>query len=94
MRCIESLFVDLEMVVVQTKGGLGNQLFQYAVGRSVAVASNMELVIDPYWHSQLGFKETARSFELDRYGTKFRLASKAELAMWMPFRSRFAPLIV
>ena len=34
------------MIVVQLYGGLGNQLFQYAVGRHVALKSGQELRID------------------------------------------------
>lgn len=34
------------MVIVQLKGGLGNQLFQYAIGRSLAHRNGVDLKID------------------------------------------------
>jgi hypothetical protein len=34
-------------VIVRIKGGLGNQLFQYAAARRLAIANQAELVIDP-----------------------------------------------
>jgi hypothetical protein len=34
------------MIIVKLKGGLGNQLFQYAVGRSLAVKNNCDLKFD------------------------------------------------
>jgi len=33
-------------IYVQLSGGLGNQLFQYAVGRSISLDKNIKLVID------------------------------------------------
>ena len=34
-------------VYVRLLGGLGNQLFQYAMGRALADARQVELVLDP-----------------------------------------------
>lgn len=34
------------MIIVQLTGGLGNQLFQYAIGRTLAVMNNTQLKID------------------------------------------------
>jgi hypothetical protein len=52
-------------IYVQLRGGLGNQLFQYAAARSIAIAQGAELVVD---------KRTG--FALDRvYKRKFALRS-------------------
>lgn len=52
------------MIVVNTCGGLGNQLFQYAVGRRLAVAHGVELVLDTSWYRSVRRGVTARQFEL------------------------------
>ena len=33
-------------VIVRLEGGLGNQLFQYAAGRSLALATGRDLLLD------------------------------------------------
>jgi hypothetical protein len=53
----------MNYVYVQLRGGLGNQLFQYAAARSIAIAQNADLVLD-----------TRTGFALDRvYKRKFAL---------------------
>ena len=34
------------MIIVRLKGGLGNQMFQYAFGRRIALDNNLELKFD------------------------------------------------
>ena len=34
------------MIIVKLKGGLGNQMFQYALGRRIALENNLNLYID------------------------------------------------
>ena len=50
------------MVIVGLKGGLGNQLFQYAAAKNIALENQTELLIDEI----TGFKEDPynRSFAL------------------------------
>ena len=36
----------MKKIIVRLKGGLGNQMFQYAAGRSLALKNGMELVLD------------------------------------------------
>ena len=54
------------MVVVHLKGGLGNQMFQYALGRSLAIKYQTKLILDySFFKNQVareGF--TPREFEL------------------------------
>ena len=52
------------MVVVYLQGGLGNQLFQYAAGRRLAVRHGCDLVINPYWFGNPKERETRRDLEL------------------------------
>jgi hypothetical protein len=40
------------MVIVRLMGGLGNQMFQYAVGRRMALAQNVSLKLDVAWFAR------------------------------------------
>ncbi len=52
-------------VLLYLSGGLGNQMFQYAFGRSIAISQNIELALDKY-----------TGFLIDRtYKRKFELGS-------------------
>jgi hypothetical protein len=50
---------------VYLSGGLGNQMFQYATARALALNSNADLLIDS-WSGFVRDKEYKRSFELGR----------------------------
>ena len=36
----------MSLIVVRLFGGLGNQLFQYAFGRKIAIANHSDLILD------------------------------------------------
>ena len=61
------------------KGGLGNQLFQYAAGLSLSTRFHGELVLD----TVSGFTDDrfGRRFELGRLGARWRDASPAEMVV-------------
>jgi len=64
-------------LIVKLKGGLGNQMFQYATARAMAERSKMELVIDTY----SGFvrdKTYRRSFSLGSFNLSARRAKILE----------------
>lgn len=55
------------MIRIKLSGGLGNQMFQYACGRVLAIKHQTELILDT---SQLNIKEsdsTIRQFELENF---------------------------
>src|SRR5688572_7528026 len=65
-------------IIVRMKGGLGNQLFQYAAGRRLAIHNDAELVID----DRTGFERDhtyRRKYMLDRFQIAGRLASHRDL---------------
>ncbi len=68
------------MVVVQLQGGLGNQLFQYAAGRSLALRTRAELRLDL---GQLG-KGAYRPYRLGVFELQARPAGKSDV----PFEFR------
>lgn len=66
------------MIVVRLWGGLGNQFFQYAIGRSLSLANQSELVFDLSWYYQFSKSKTPRLYELSRYLIAGRVAGATE----------------
>lgn len=66
------------MIVMRLCGGLGNQLFQYAVGRRLALANDSVLVLDLDWYHRSPGTSTPRRFELFRYPIVARVAGPVE----------------
>ena len=66
-------------------GGLGNQLFQYAVGRQAAVDHTTDLLIDTRWFKT----QSLRRYSLDDYPINIRTANIFELE---PFAQTFPGL--
>ncbi len=67
------------MIIVRLDGGLGNQLFQYATGRALAMRHGTELVLDTTALGSHGRGRTARQLELQRFRCLARAATTAEL---------------
>ncbi|MEI6760577.1 MAG: alpha-1,2-fucosyltransferase [Betaproteobacteria bacterium] len=66
------------MICVRLNGGLGNQLFQYAAGRALALRHGCELLLDAS-RLQAGDRHvTPRTFELDHFRHRERVATAAE----------------
>lgn len=63
------------MIIVKITGGLGNQLFQYAIGRALTLRLGCELVLDTSFYMQ----QTLRKYELNKFNIQARLATKAEI---------------
>lgn len=69
--------VQILILVVRLKGGLGNQLFSYAAARRVAMENNAELVLD----TVSGFKRDflyKRQFDLESFNITARHAFPQE----------------
>ncbi len=66
------------MIVVKIKGGLGNQMFQYAAGRSLAKRLGTKLLLDirTYTHSY------NRQFGLNNFQIDASIATQDELTRW------------
>ncbi|MBF0430908.1 MAG: alpha-1,2-fucosyltransferase [Fibrobacteria bacterium] len=66
------------MIVVQLVGGLGNQLFQYAMGRKLSLLNNIPLKLD----TVTGFSQDdvyKRCYRLDKFAIKAEVASPSEI---------------
>ncbi len=64
------------MIIARIRGGLGNQLFQYAAARALAWEKNEQLKLDLYTY---GTKSQSRSFGLDRFLIDGETASREEI---------------
>jgi hypothetical protein len=66
------------MVLVQLNGGLGNQLFQYALGRRIALERNTALRFETS-----AFRFQRREYKLDHYYVKGSLADDKEVQRFL-----------
>lgn len=73
-------------VVVKINGGLGNQLFQYAAGRSLADRSDAELFLDLSFFDLPPGVHTARPFALDVFKPRYERAGPDRLANYFRIR--------
>jgi len=62
------------MIIIRLKGGLGNQMFQYAFGRLLAVKNNAEVKFEFSGDK----KDTRREYKLDKFNTSVQFAGPDE----------------
>lgn len=74
------------MITTRILGGLGNQFFQYAIGRRLALAEGSTLRLDVS-----SFKTYFRSYLLNRFTIQAELLSETEAASCQRFRQRSSP---
>ena len=58
------MYFSRKNVIVRLQGGLGNQLFQYATGKSLALRLGVNLVLDLNWY--IDNSDSNRRFILDK----------------------------
>lgn len=67
------------MIAVTLIGGLGNQMFQYALGRKLAIENNTQLLLDLSFLKTKASGYTQRNFELDVFNIHADILSDNEL---------------
>src|SRR5438128_2342097 len=67
------------MIIVKLMGGLGNQMFQYAAGRSLSIMNNTEVKLDLSFYKEADASTTSRFYELDVFNHQAKVASGAEV---------------
>lgn len=65
-------------IITRLLGGLGNQLFQYAVGRALSVRHGAELLLDDSLLKRHRYNTTHREYALDAYQLRGRKLSPRE----------------
>lgn len=55
------------MIIVDLKGGIGNQLFQYAAAKVFSIESNRKLLLDVGWFSS----QNKRRFQLNKFNVSY-----------------------
>jgi hypothetical protein len=65
----------MQIVVTKLMGGLGNQMFQYAAARALALRDGAEVRIDTRSYRPLG----SRRYELDVYPIRCSFVTEDEL---------------
>lgn len=74
------------MIIAKIAGGLGNQIFQYAAGRSLAIANNCELKLDLSWFELF---KLHNGYELNRFAIKAEIASAKEVSQVVRCQSKW-----
>lgn len=67
-------------IIIKLQGGLGNQMFQYALGRSLSIYKNTMLKADLSFFYNSG-QDTPRSYALDIFNLKLEVALSSNLAL-------------
>ena len=65
------------MIVTRITSGLGNQLFQYAVGRGLALRNETALYFDLSYYKQLYETDTPRAFKLNQFAIDYKLLNSS-----------------
>lgn len=78
------------MVISKITSGLGNQLFQYALGRHLAEQSGTSLWFDLRYFHQDYATDTPRKFKLDRFNVRYNLLDDSPW-LWASKATRLLP---
>lgn len=81
------------MIIVKLQGGMGNQMFQYAIGRRLAIDNNVELRFDRTFLDDKTPRPgyVVRDYDLSIFNVNINFATAAEI---FSFKNRFHnPLI-
>jgi len=76
-------------VIVRMMGGLGNQLFQYAAGRTLALATGRELLLDTSAYRE----DPLRAYQLDHFAIAARPLRRGDVTFFRLRRSRLGAIL-
>lgn len=67
------------MIITKLKGGLGNQIFQYACGRALALRNNDRVKLDIIGYNSSNGIDTVRKYSLFPFNIKAEIATEQEI---------------
>ncbi len=67
------------MIIMKIHGGLGNQMFQYALGRHLSLLNNVALKLDTSFYTKRHRKDTNREFKLSIFNCQLTLCNESDM---------------
>jgi len=80
------------MFIVKIQGGLGNQLFQYAIGLELSKNNECEFYLDTKWFENKN-NDTSRNFMLDKFKINYKIATDYQINKFINHSSLFNKII-
>lgn len=82
------------MIISKIIAGLGNQMFQYATGRALAIRNKSNFKLDITWYKNQNPAETHREYELNIFNIYERIASAKEILKLKGNNGSFAERVI
>jgi hypothetical protein len=76
------------MITVKLKGGMGNQMFQYALGRVLSIKNKTDLKLDISFFDLKLSNITKRNYDLDVFNIKAEVVKKNSITTYISFLLR------
>jgi hypothetical protein len=73
------LKINKPIVIMRIMGGLASQMHKYGIGRSLADQHKCDFLLDLTWFEKQNAEDTTRDFLLDKFNTRFLVASSATI---------------
>ena len=85
------LYQLIGMIIIEIKGGLGNQMFQYALGKHLSLKRGVELKFDLRYlqEKQRETEHVKRDFELNKFNIKTGIATEVDLKIVEGRKNKF-----
>ncbi|MBI5065417.1 alpha-1,2-fucosyltransferase [Candidatus Woesearchaeota archaeon] len=68
-----------KVIIIHLAGGIGNQMFQYAVGRTISLRNNIKLLLDLSFFKKIPPATSKREFSLMNFNISGKIAEKSDI---------------